>query len=138
MYEYKYSILQNTSMPAGTVKQSEQTAIVHVLLPESGMYHLRLLARHSRSVSTSAPTTGSRADDPAASNTGVRYEAVCRLLLVARDLAPIATLSESQTASSLVIGAIGAQPELLPFHLNPVINCPNGKGCFLIVPITSN
>ena len=123
--------------------QSEQTAIVRVLLPDSGMYHLRLFARPSRPVSTSAPTTGPIGDGTAASSSGtralleLRYEAVCRLMLVARDLAPIATLSEVPPASSLMIGAIGAQPELLSFHLDPVINCFNGKDCFLTIPFTS-
>ena len=123
--------------------QSEQTGIVRVRLLNSGMYHLRLLARPSLPVSTSAPTTDPIGDGPAASSSGTgallewRYEAVCRLMLVARNLAPIATLSEVPPASSLVIGPIGAQPELLSFHLDPVINCPNGKDCFLTVSYTS-
>ena len=102
-------IIGNMLVHAGIIlMQTEKTAIVRIRLPDSGMYNLLLLARSGRPVSTSAPSS----EVPK-----LRYEAVCRLQLVARDLAP-------------VIGAIGAHPELQPFHRDPVFHCSNGKDYF--------
>lgn len=130
-----------SSRLAGSIMRNEGTATVRVRLPESGVYHLRLLARSARSSRASASSAAPAAASPDAAGaaaTGpvgvgvavapeLRYEAVCRLQLVARSFAPDASLPAFPPAAAPVFGPLGGQRDLLlPFHRDPVIYCRNG------------
>lgn len=130
-----------SSRLAGSIMRNEGTATVRVRLPESGVYHLRLLARSARSSRASASSAAPAAASPDAAGAAVtgpvgvgvamapelRYEAVCRLQLVARSFAPDASLPAFPPAAAPVFGPLGGQRDLLlPFHRDPVIYCRNG------------